>query len=141
MKFQSYIFSFLLLIGFTGCFNEYDEGYDLIGRVATIPVLTLSQTEAVPGAAVAVTFRYYSEHEPVTELRLIQVVNGERTTVSTKAISGHNLRDSYQDSFTYTVPALSPVTVTLRVEVVTANSLANGRQANLDVVEEEEEVE
>lgn len=134
MKIQIYIFSLLILLGFTGCFNEYDEGYDLVGRVATIPVLTLSQTSAAPGAAVMVNFRYYSEHEPVSELRLIQIVNGERTTVSTKSISAHNLRDSYQDSFSYTVPALSPTTVTLRVEVVTANLLANGRQANLTVV-------
>lgn len=134
MKIQSYIFSLLILLGFTACFNEYDEGYDLVGRVATIPVLTLSQSSAAPGAAVAVNFRYYSEHEPLSELRLIQIVNGERTTVSTKSITAHNLRDSYQDSFSYTVPALSPTTVTLRVEVVTANSLANGRQANLTVV-------
>lgn len=136
MKKQRYIFSFLLFLGLTGCFSEYDEGYDLVGRVATIPVLTLSQTSAAPGAAVSVNFRYYSEHEPVSELRLIQVVNGERTTVSSKAISGHNLRDSYVDSFSYTVPTINPTTVTLRVEVVTANSLANGRQANLTVVAE-----
>jgi hypothetical protein len=134
MKIQRYIFSFLLLLAFTGCFNEYDEGYDLVGRVATIPVLTISQASAAPGVAVQVNFRYYSEHEPVSELRLIQVVNGVRSTVSTKAISGHNLRDSYEDSFSYTVPAISPTTVILRVEVVTANSLSNGRQANLTVV-------
>lgn len=37
-------------------------------------------------------------------------------------------------AFSYTVLSLSPSTVTLRVEVVTDNSLANGRQANLTVV-------
>jgi hypothetical protein len=134
MKKQRYIFFLLIVLGLTGCFSEYDEGYDLVGRVATIPVLTLSQNSAAPGATVAVNFRYYSEHEPVSELRLVQIVNGNRTTVSTKPISNHNLRDSYQDSFSYTVPSINPTTVTLRVEVVTANSLANGRQANLTVL-------
>jgi len=135
MKKHVNIFGILLLLSLMGCFSETDEGYDLVGRVATIPVLTLSQTSASPGVAVSVNFRYYSEHEPVTELRLIQIVNGERSTVTTKQISNHNLRDSYQDSFSYTVPTISATTVTLRVEVVTANDLANGRQANLTIVQ------
>ncbi|WP_114752208.1 hypothetical protein [Pleomorphovibrio marinus] len=134
MKKLKYYLSFLIFIALSGCFETYEEGYDLVGRVATIPVFTLSQSAAQPGTSITANYRYYSEHEPVTGLRLVQILNGESSEVDSRSVSGHNLRDSYEGSFTYNVPQLAEGTViTLRLEVITANELSNGRNANLQV--------
>jgi hypothetical protein len=134
MKNYISIFSFVFLLSLSSCFEEYDEGYDLVGRVATIPVLTLSPSSAQVGATVNVNFRYYSEHEDVIQLRLIQIAGGQSTEVATKAISGHNRLNSYIDTFVYTVPQLNPGAISLRVEVVTANNLSFGRNVNFTVL-------
>lgn len=126
MKKYISILTVFLLISLTSCFDEYDEGYDLVGRVASIPVFTVSATTAPVGGTVTADFRYYSEHEPVTELRLIQRISGQSTVADSKPISGHDVRNSYEDSFIYTIPQVAVGTViTLQIEVVTANGLAN----------------
>ncbi|MFC4873328.1 hypothetical protein [Negadavirga shengliensis] len=134
IKKYNLILCMALLSGLTSCFEVYDEGYDLIGRVATIPVFTLSQNSVAPGGEVTANYRYYSEHEAVTELRLIQIIGEEATTVSTRQVTDHNLLNSYEGSFDYTAPEVDQSTVvTLRFEVQTANSLVNFRQAQLTV--------
>ncbi|WP_143961721.1 hypothetical protein [Litoribacter populi] len=132
MKKYIAILTMLVMVGLTSCFDEYDEGYDLLGRVASIPVFTVSSTTAAPGADVTANFRYFSEHEPVTGLRLIEIISGNETVAASKDITGHNVRDSYEDSFTYTVPAsLDPGTaITLWIEVETANGLTNRGSIN-----------
>jgi hypothetical protein len=128
-----------MTVGLSSCFETYDEGYDLVGRVATIPVFNLSQSTAEPGTSITATYRYYSEHEEVTGLRLIQVLGDQSTEVESRSVSGHNIRDSYEGSFTYNVPEVEGGTViTLRLEVVTANELSNGRNANLTVNDPED---
>ncbi len=134
MKQIIYSICILMLLGLSSCFETYDEGYDLVGRVATIPVFSLSQSSASPGASITATYRYYSEHEVVTGLRLVQIVGGQSTEVETRSVSGHNIRDSYEGTFSYSVPELADGTVvTLRLEVITANDLSNHRQANLEI--------
>jgi phosphoribulokinase len=128
MKMKKYIalLTMLVMVGLTSCFEEYDEGYDLIGRVATVPVFTISSSSAAPGATVTANFRYYSEHEPVTALRLIETINGEERVANSKEVTGHNLADSYEDSLTYEVPQVEAGTsIRLQVEVETANGLSN----------------
>ena len=126
MKKYISILTMLLMVSLTSCFEEYDEGYDLVGRVASIPAFTISATTAAVGAPVTANFRYYSEHEPVTELRLIQTIGGQSSVAASKPVSGHNTADSYVDSFTYTVPQAAIGTVIqLQIEVVTANGLTN----------------
>jgi len=126
MKKYISIFSVFLLVSLTSCFEEYDEGYDLVGRVASIPVFTVSANTAPVGGTVTANFRYYSEHEPVTELRLIQRINGQYTVADSKEVTGHDVRNSYEDSFVYTVPQADVgVVITLQIEVVTANGLTN----------------
>ncbi|MCL6260995.1 hypothetical protein M3O96_17960 [Aquiflexum sp. TKW24L] len=134
MKKYISIFSIVLLISLSSCFEEYNEGYDLVGRVATIPVMTLSPTSGRVGATVNVNFRYFSENEDVIQLKLIQIAAGQATEIATKAISGHNRQNSYNDTFAYTVPALSPGAITLRVEVMTSNNLSNGRNVNFTIL-------
>lgn len=134
MKKYISIFSIIILFSFSSCFDEYDEGYDLVGRVATIPVMTLTPTSAQVGATVNVNFRYYSENEDVIQLKLIQIVGGQSSEVATKSVSGHNRMNSYNETFAYTVPQLNPGAITLRVEVVTSNNLSNGRNVNFTVL-------
>ncbi len=134
MRHIIYSLSVLMLLGMSSCFETYDEGYDLVGRVATIPVFNLSQSTSEPGTTITATYRYYSEHEAVIELRLVQVLGGQSSEVESRSVSGHNLRDSYEGTFSYAVPELTDGTVvTLRLEVITANELSNSRQANLTV--------
>ncbi len=117
----------LSIFSLSSCFDEYNEGYDLVGRVASIPVFTISTGTASPGNNVTADFRYFSEHELVTELRLIQTIDGVVSVADSKQVTGHNLRDSYEDSFIYTVPttASTGTNITLQIEVVTANDLSN----------------
>lgn len=124
----------VFLLIFTSCFEVYDEGYDLLGRVATIPVFTLSQNIVEEGEVVTVNYRYYSEHVAVTELRLIQVIGDEATPVSTRQVTDHNFLNSYEGSFEYTAPQVGVSTVViLRFEVETANNLVNYKEASLTV--------
>lgn len=134
MKNYISIFSLILMVSLSSCFDEYDEGYDLVGRVATIPVMTLSPTSAQVGATVNVNFRYYSENEDVIQLKLIQISGGQTSEVATKNVTGHNRLNSYNDSFVYTVPQLDPGAITLRVEVITSNNLSNGRNVTFTVL-------
>ncbi|GAB2785067.1 hypothetical protein GCM10027275_31790 [Rhabdobacter roseus] len=134
MKKQLSLLLMALLVSLSACFNEYDEGYEILGPVATIPVLTFSQAQPTAGSQITVNFRYYSENIEVKELRLVQTLSNATTTVSTKPVSGFNRDNSYEDSFTYTVPSVSAGTViNLGVEVVTTNDLTNARRANITV--------
>jgi hypothetical protein len=138
MKKLKYHILILLVIvtSLTSCFEERDDDYTIVGAVATIPVLTLSKSgtsniPVVAGEQITVSFRYYSEHVVVNELRLTETIGtGTATVVQTKTVSGFDTKNSYNDSFVYTVPALaSGTTIRLGVEVQTENSLVNSRTA------------
>jgi hypothetical protein len=134
---QHILVSLLVLMVFlTSCFEERDDDFKIVGAVATIPVLTLSKSgtsniPVVAGEQITVSFRYYSEHVVVNELRLTETIGtGTATVVQTKTVSGFDTKNSYNDSFVYTVPALaSGTTIRLGVEVQTENSLVNSRTA------------
>jgi hypothetical protein len=131
MKRIKYHILILLVIvtSLTSCFEERDDDYKIVGAVATIPVLTVSKATPVVGEQITVNIRYYSEHVPVTEIRLIETIGtGTATVVQTKTISGFDTKNSYVDSFTYTVPTVPLNTVIrLTVEVQTENQLTNSR--------------
>jgi hypothetical protein len=125
----------VLLLTATSCFDERDEGYEMVGPVATIPVFTLSKTNPVAGETITVSFRYYSENVQVKQLRLTQTIGANAATVvASKDITNFNTENSYEDSFTYTAPAVAAGTVVrLNVEIETINGLANRRGANITV--------
>jgi hypothetical protein len=134
MKKKINIIVVLIMISMSACFNKFDEGYDVVGPVATIPVFTISATQPTVGQNITVNFRYYSENIEVKQLRLIQTIAGTATTVSTKDISGFNKANSYEDSFNFIVPDRPLNTViNLKVEVITNNNLSNSRAGNITV--------
>jgi hypothetical protein len=140
MKSKLHILSLLLLsllvLSTTSCFKPNEEGiYDILGPVATIPVFTITPATPAPGQNATLRIRYYSENVPVKQLRFNAIIAGNKTNVSTKEISGFNTANSYEETFTYTVPqgtALGTV-ITLEVEVVATNDLVNSRRGNITV--------
>lgn len=132
MKKYNSVLALLFLFGLAACFDERDDEYDIVGAVATIPVFEISDTTPSAGDEITVSFRYYSEHVAVSELRLLANPGG---VVTTKSITGHNLEDSYEDSFTYTVPADTDtgMEITLTVEIETANDLVNSKSGTITV--------
>ncbi|EIM78347.1 hypothetical protein A3SI_03610 [Nitritalea halalkaliphila LW7] len=138
MNIKASIAGLFVLIAFSlsSCFQEYDEGYELVGRVATISVFTLNPTSAPAGANGTATVRYFSEHELVTAYRLIQSVGGQRTEVVNVPVQNHNVEDSYQETLNFTVPNVAAgTTVTYIMQVETANGLVRERTANLTVTQ------
>jgi hypothetical protein len=135
-KISTIAIAFALTLCLSACFDEYDEGYDIVGAVATIPTLTLSKSNPVAGEQLTLTFRYYSENIKVNELRLTETigVGGTAAVVQTKTITDFDVKNSYQDSFAYTVPSVAIGTrIVLTVEVKTANELLNTRAGTITV--------
>jgi hypothetical protein len=128
--------SVLLLAMFllSSCFKEKDPIYEVVGPVATIPVFTLSATTVDPGQAITLKIRYYSENIAVSQLRLNQIRSGTSQNVSTVNVTNFNTDNSYEETFSYTVPQdAAGSTITLQVEVETANGLVNRRSGNITV--------
>jgi hypothetical protein len=135
IKYPILLLLVILMTGLASCFEERDDDYKIIGAVATLPVYTLSKSNPVVGEQITVSFRYYSEHVPVTELRLSETIGtGTAAVVQTKSVTGFDTKNSYNDSFTYTVPAVPVGTkIILAVQVQTENELVNSRSGTITV--------
>lgn len=135
MNFNKYfiLLAIFFLISFTSCFDEYDEEYDIIGAVATIPIFVVAETDPAPGETVTINLRYYSENVAVRQIRIVEVVGtSAEKVVITKDITDHKLEDSYEEAFFYNVPAVTPpADVTLKVEIETVNDLVNSKSLTL----------
>jgi hypothetical protein len=125
----------VIMIGLTSCFEEKDDDYTIVGAVASIPVFTPSKSEPVAGEQITVNVRYYSEKAQVTEIRFTEKIGaGTATVLQTKSITGFDVKNSYTDSFTYTVPAVAVGTkIVLAAEVETVNDLMNSKSATITV--------
>ena len=136
-KIQQHILVSLLIVmmTLTSCFEERDDDYKIVGAVASIPSLTLSKTNPVVGEQITISFRYYSERVPVNEIRLTETIGtGTASVVQTKSITGFDVKNSYNDSFTYAVPSVTVGTkIILAVEVQTENELKNSRAGTITV--------
>lgn len=125
---KNIIFSALIMItGLTSCFDEKDDDYKIIGAVGTVSVMTVSKAEPTVGEQISVNIRYYSENVAVKELRLTEKIgSGAATVVATREVTGFDTNNSYEDVFTYTVPA-APLNTTIRLtmEIETVNDLTN----------------
>ncbi len=123
------------MTGLTSCFEEKDDDYTIVGAVASIPVFTPSKSEPVAGEQITVSVRYYSEKAQVTEIRYTEKIGtGTATVLETKSITGFDVKNSYNDSFTYTVPAVAVGTkIVLAAEVETVNELMNSKSATITV--------
>lgn len=119
-----------ILIGLTSCFDEKEDEYQIIGSVGTVAVMTVSKSQPTVGEQISVNIRYYSENVAVKQLRLTQTIgSGTPTVVATKDISGFDTNNSYEDVFSYTVPAAPLNTVIkLTTEVETVNNLTNSNK-------------
>ena len=134
---QHILVSLLVLMVFlTSCFEERDDDFKIVGAVASIPVFTVSKSNPIVGEQITVSIRYYSENVAVNELRLTEAIGTGATpvVVQTKSISGFDVKNSYTDSFTYTVPSVPVGTrIAVGVQVQTENTLTNSRSANITV--------
>lgn len=126
----------LLPLGVSGCLKDEDPLYDVVGPVATIPVFTSSKTAPTAGEAVNLSVRYYSPNAAVKELRLNETVGtGPKRMLVSKPVTDFDTRNSYVDTFTYSVPDGTPATtrIVLEVEAVTENDLSGTRTLTLTV--------
>lgn len=133
MKRYTIVLALLLSTALTACFEERDEGYEFVGFVATIPMLSIAgDAPRLPGNNVTVNFRYYAENIDVVALRLLDSNEG---TVASREVSGHNREDSYEDAFEYTIPSDAELgsSIVLTLEVETSNNLVNSRTVTLQV--------
>lgn len=127
-------FAILLGVSFalslTGCFDEKEDLYDILGGVATISVWTPSKLNPTAGEAMTVNLRYYSEHAPVQELRFYAKVGADdRVLVETVQVTNHNVQNSYERVFNFTVPVATPAStvIVFTIEIETLNDLMNSR--------------
>jgi len=134
MKIHNKIAAFLLLtftaISLTGCYENEDPMYDVLGGVATIQTLTPSKLNPTAGEAMTVRTRYYSDKGTVTELRLYAKVGAaDRALAQTVTVTGFDSSKSYEQVFNYTVPAGTPAAtfIIFTVEVETEGDLFNTR--------------
>lgn len=126
----------LLPLGMSGCLKDEDPLYDVVGAVATIPVFTSSKTTPMADETVNLSIRYYSPNVAVKELRLNETVGtGPKRTLVSKQVTDFDTRNSYVDTFAYTVPLGTPAAtkVVLEVEAVTENDLSGTRTLTLTV--------
>ncbi len=140
-KWLTLLASILIASGLSACLEQKEELYDIVGPVATIPVLTATKANAKPtdtirvGDAVAVKLRYYSPNVAVKELQLHETITGgQRRLITSKAITDFNMANSYEDEFQYIVPteALGK-RVVLEAVAVTTNDLTGMRTVNVTV--------
>ena len=128
---KNILFSALaILIGLTSCFDEKEDEYQIIGAVGTVAVMTVTKSTPTVGEQISVNIRYYSENVAVKQLRLTQTIGaGTPTVVATKDITGFDTNNSYEDVFSYTVPAAPLNTlIKLTMEVETVNNLTNSNK-------------
>lgn len=126
----------LLPLGVSGCLEDEEPLYDIVGPVASIPVFTTSKTTPKADETVNLSVRYYSPNAAVKELRLNETVGtGAKRTLVSKPVTDFDTRNSYVDTFTYSVPAGTPATtrIVLEVEAVTENDLSGTRTLTLTV--------
>jgi hypothetical protein len=126
----------LLPLGVSGCLEDEEPLYDVVGPVATIPVFTSSKAAPTAGETVNLSVRYYSPNAAVKELRLNETVGtGPKRMLVSKPVTDFDTRNSYVDTFAYTVPAGTPAAtrVVLEVEAVTENDLSGTRTLTLTV--------
>jgi hypothetical protein len=129
------LISLIAMTALTSCFEEKDDDYTIVGAVASIPVFTLSKSNPVAGEQITVSITYYSENAKVNEIRLTETVGtGAAAVVQTKSIADFDTKNSYTDSFVYTVPASSVGTkIVLAVEIQTINALVNSKSGTITV--------
>ena len=128
----------ILPLGLSACMEDEEPLYDVVGPVATIPVFTSSKTTPTAGETVNLSIRYYSPNVAVKELRLNETIGtGVKRTLMSKSITDFDTRNSYVDAFPYTVPAGTPGTtkVVLEIEAVTNNDLVGNRTLTLTVAQ------
>ncbi len=126
----------LLPLGVSGCLEDEEPLYDVVGPVASIPVFTSSKTTPVADETVNLSVRYYSPNVAVKELRLNETIGtGTKRTLVSKPVTDFDTRNSYVDTFTYSVPAGTPATtrIVLEVEAITENDLSGTRTLTLTV--------
>ena len=126
----------LLPVGVSGCLQDEEPLYDVVGPVATISVFTSSKTTPMADETVNLSIRYYSPNVAVKELRLNETIGtGPKRTLISKPITDFDARNTYVDTFTYSVPAGTPATtkIVLEVEAVTENDLSGTRTLTLTV--------
>jgi hypothetical protein len=126
----------LLPLGVSGCLEDEEPLYDVVGPVATIPVFTSSVSTPKAEETVNLSIRYYSPNVAVKELRLNETVGaGPKRTLISKPVTDFDTQNSYVDAFTYSVPAGTPATtkIVLEVEAVTENDLSGTRTLTLTV--------
>ncbi len=137
MKHKTIIFALLfgLMCGTSSCILEAVEPeYDVVGAVGTIATLQASSTTPSEGQTVTFTLRIFSEHENATELRMNRLASGSSTTLETRTFSSWNKEDSYEERFTYQVPAgTAGLTVTMQFQLVTESNFVTSRNINLQV--------
>jgi hypothetical protein len=122
--------------GLSGCLEEKEGLYDVVGPVATIPVFTASRTTPTAGETINLSIRYYSPNVAVKELRLNETLGtAQKRSVTSKVVNEFNTQNSYVDTFSYTVPAGTPrnTRIVLEMEAVTANDLVGNRTLTLTV--------
>jgi hypothetical protein len=125
---------FLILLAMLGLLSscileDVEPEYKVVGSVATVTNITPSKLIPAAGEAITVKALYYSEHEPVVELRFYaNVGGGGLQLLETRAVSNHNVNDSYEVSFNYTVPAdaATDTVIIFRVEAETSSGFSNG---------------
>jgi hypothetical protein len=124
----------LMTLMLSSCFKEKEPIFENLGPVATIPVFTLSKTTADPGETITLRIRYYSENIEVRQLRFNAIRSGNSTNVATVNVSNFNINNSYEETFSYTIPGdASGSVIALQVEIETTNGNVNRRQANVTV--------
>jgi hypothetical protein len=140
-KWVTLLMSIVIASGLSACLDEKEELYDIVGPVATIPVLTATKANGKPadtirvGDAVSVKLRYYSPNVAVRELQLSETIaGGQKRLVISKPVGDFNTANSYEDEFQYIVPAeASGKRVVLEAVAVTTNELTGTRTVNVTV--------
>lgn len=128
------LFCVSLSLLLTACFDEKEDEYQLVGAVGTISVLTPSNSKPVAGEQVTIKVRYYSENIEAREIRLFETINNVKTQIGSKEITDFDIKDSYEDVFNYTIPAVpAKTTIVITAEIETVNDLVNSKTSNIVV--------
>lgn len=131
-----WVMAALLPLGVSGCLEDEEPLYDVVGPVATIPVFTSSKAAPTAGETVNLSIRYYSPNVAVKELRLSETLGtGPKRTLISMPVTDFNTENSYVDTFTYIVPdgTAANTKIVLEVEAVTENDLVGSRTLTLTV--------
>lgn len=110
--------------------EEQDSEYDVLGGVATIATWVPSKTNPTAEETISIKALYYSEHAPVQELRFFAKVGAaDRVLVQTVPVSSFDTQDSYEQEFSFSIPAGTPAAtvIVLTIEAETPNTLVKRR--------------